>query len=736
MKLPGVQYGGVQSLGQQDVGGPARLWAAKTNAAQAKAGAIGSFAGAVGKVAEAVTTMKKAEMEEQARQRSLKIQKRLQEDYDVITNKPAWDLGNPDDALYLEGTTYNKSDGAGNERTTIGNHEVMQQTWENRRNKIVQDGMADMTPEQQQYINKQLDQFLFTRDSNIHVNQLKATNDYMRNTAVTSAQAIVDSGDLPKALVEIEKSVPFTQEEKDKLKIDMTKRHERNQLEGAMFAKDVGQQALQMADYLESDNYVGHMTPEERDIWAGRLRRQADEKRADIIAAEEKQHAKYVSDMEIGIVRGQVTDLNVEDAYNDGKLNEAERTRFTKMALQQQESRIKGNQNIAMGAALADGTALAKPYNSDHRKAIDAYVDSLDPRQEGYIETLQNTAVQTGYIPQQLQDIIEGGIINGDQQLREYALQTYSTLSEQSPHLVNTINENAKETLSAASFYYRTGVPASAAIKQAEELINVKPEVKAQRKAEFTELRKKTDAAESLKKKMDEDEKIFNLDTFGWGADVSTTSRMTGEYARLTENYYTMTGDFALAESMAYDNMTRTWGMTTVGAYSVGGEVKPHHQRAMKYPVERTLNISTEDANMAIYGYAKFYQLDPANITLMSDDTTAKDMDSWKVMVYDSETGFPQHADVVTNDRSAARISPMDWIAAGREEVFREVVTEKLPEMIDEFVTDEQKKQFRKTLEEQKKARNPQEDKSRWEESDVMFGAGKYPRSPYAGVGK
>jgi hypothetical protein len=84
MKLPGVQYGGVQSLGQQDVGGPARLWAAKTNAAQAKAGAIGKL---VDTAVNVYDEYDKKKSEEAVKDNELELERRSRQFYETFDQK-------------------------------------------------------------------------------------------------------------------------------------------------------------------------------------------------------------------------------------------------------------------------------------------------------------------------------------------------------------------------------------------------------------------------------------------------------------------------------------------------------------------------------------------------------------------------------------------------------------------------------------------------------------------------
>jgi len=240
MKLPGITYQlGTPSLGREDVNAPARQWAADQKVIEATDQLVGT-------AVDLTTKFVKAQEDEGARQRSLQIQKRLQETYNKISEKQSYDLTNPDDASLLQGTNYTKMDGEGKQKSVIGSHEVMQQVWQKQREQILADGRADMSPYQLKQIEKDVSQFLFQRDSAIQVNDIRARNQHMRATATQNIQDLVDAGMVDKALEEIDKSVPFTDAEREELKVKVQVRNEANQIEKAMFAPDTGEVTLSL----------------------------------------------------------------------------------------------------------------------------------------------------------------------------------------------------------------------------------------------------------------------------------------------------------------------------------------------------------------------------------------------------------------------------------------------------------------------------------------------------------
>jgi len=435
------------------------------------------------------------------------------------------------------------------------------------------------------------------------------------------------------------------------------------------------------------------MTAEQRDAAAGRLRRQATEKHAEITAQQEKIKNKFLSDLEIGLVKGVYSEFDVEKAYIEGRMDEGTRTRLTKLAISEAEKRVTRDTSTAMVmGALNNGKAL-NPYNPDVQKAVNTYADDLDPSSPSYLTELSVVAIKTGFMPQKLEDAIAGKLINGNEEQAAQALQTYEALldQDQGKKLVGFMPDQTKDLLDTAAYFSRAGAPSTkAAVAQAKEVLNVKPEIREQRKIEYTTLRKETDAAKELKKMMEKDSEIFNVETnFGLGAvaDVPVVSDMTAEYSRGVELYYGKTGDIELAKHMAYQNLQRTWGITEVAG----------KKRAMKFPPERTANLTTEDVNAALLGYAEFYQVNPDNIRIVSDSYTARDLDSWRVMIVDPETGFPMQPSDVIGQREADRFTPHDWVAIGKETLWqREAVDVK-----SEHELEMRKEQFRQRVKEQ-----------------------------------
>ncbi|MDF1527628.1 MAG: hypothetical protein P1R74_00750, partial [Sedimenticola sp.] len=615
---------------------------------------------------------------------------------------PAWDVN--DSAL--SNIKFNRKDRAGADRTHVDGHEIQTQLWDQSVNDISSRYTKGLDPKEAEYFKSKVYGTIRNGTDAIAIASIKGTNRKAREINIDTAHKLVDVGRLDEAIDHINKSTPFTEEEKVDLVEKLQTYDETTQVSSAIRSSDPEVIATALS-LLEDENYSGWLTESQRQAAVVDLRRRSDEQRTEFKLEMAQRHEMFYSDFELAVQNGHLKASDIEGAYQQWQddqsrpdaLGPKERTHLHKVAHERFIKQQKIDNNIAEVNQAISGRTILNPANKDDRKAVEDYVTATNPD----TATLEKIVVKTGIMPQVIQDKIEGQSINGNISQASDALAIYQRMEDTAPHLIHGIDERAQAILGQASVMVRGGIDPQKAIEISRESLKLAPEQREAREQAYKEL--KPNNAAALKSMMDADERLFDLNAY-YTSDVDYAPGMTAEYDVLTKQYFNLTGDLVVAQKMAYKGIQHTWGISTTGAYIKEGEAKSG-PRALKYPPERVFNMSPEQSNAAFTSFAAVYGLDPGKIIIYSDPTTARQLDSWAVGVVD-ENGLPS---IPMNPKTfePLRYRPGNFIDA-----------------VNKTIRDRQQEQL-------DAARKEREDAKKWDEANIYSGVGfslPPPRSP------
>lgn len=400
---------------------------------------------------------------------------------------------------------------------------------------------------------------------------------------------------------------------------------------------------LTMRSLLEDENYDGYLDEANRQAAITDLSNRLTQLGAEREAEKNNEFALTFSDLSVGIVDGNVTRMDLEAAKTRGQANDQDTSgitppQYTALVKQLQTSQ-GGSEKAAWESAFFDdmmaGRVYMNPDNNDHRNAVD---NVLERRGLSDPEFLVKVVSKSSYMPQKLQDTITGVALNSDKPEELSAvLEIYGRLEDSAPHMLKELGTNADTVLGMASQAVRVGADPVRAIMDARTTLAEAPEKAEVRRDAYREITKDASNLNALESRMNSDEDLFDISIY-WSRDVEPSYDMQGEFNVEVEKQFMITGDIDTARNLAYKKIKRTWGISGVGGRMKEGEFNTEI-RSQKYPVERTLGFTTEQANVALEEWKKEEGLEGKDIQVFSDNITARDASSWQILIADPETG-------------------------------------------------------------------------------------------------
>ncbi len=662
MKLPSSPTIGAQSLGRDDVSAPARLSVAKSNTSNVVHGAINegiNFAGA----------LYKAEQKQEAESAGRKLKRDLDRVHMRAGTQAHYDLDNPDDVDFLGGATYKNKEA----RSSVEQSEVIGGVWASNRDKIINRSLKGLSDQQRDLAlsDIDLDRMNLLNEKQAITSKSKA----LKEQGLSEAQELVEDGNLADAILLVSDAPYFDDTQQDKIISKLRLDHENNVIEKTQFSGDTSKMG-RLVELMGSDEYQGGLTRSQRESAIKDLNGAIVELTADKVAAEEKEKSLFASDLEIKVSRGQTGARSIDDAFRSDKITGAKRTQLYKMMDARTAKKIADATAQARISSVQLGEKTFNPLDPKDRKQANKVLDGVtDP------VVLEKFATDFGFIPDNLVRSIESDAILGS---GEKALASYMRMQESKPHLLKSLDGQAVEILSAAAAYTRGGTAnEKEAIQLAREISVIPKEIKESRKAAYNIGKDalKHDNPSKLKDMMDEDE--GNFDQGGiWSSDVSITPEMQAEYDLSTRAMYIKHGDYAVATRMAYENITRNWGITQVGYSISGGKVEQNPKRASRNSPERMLNASPEHINKALDVFAKDNEINKP--ILIPNANTKRGVAQWGVFAWDEEVEAPV---LVMSDKGEPLVwNAMEYMDRARQEMNKEAVQE---ELMDEGLINE-----------------------------------------------
>ena len=668
MRLPQAPRISVQTLGREDISAPAQKWGAEATTSA-------TLAKGVSDSARFINGLIRAKEAQDTTLREQGLRKDLALSYDSIVSKETYDLNNPDDAELIKGSQYDKFDAKGNKRTVIGREEVIAQVWDKKRKSIVEQGFSNLNGHQVASLEKSINPVIDNLDVNVQQNSIKYKSAALKKELLTSAQELLDSGDVDGGIKLIADAPYFTDVRKEELIGKARLQGEKDGIQSVKLSNDPVE-IVNLRNELLDENYSGVLSDQERNAAIKTLDGAYKVSMAETVAREKGRNAKNTALIEVGVDRGTLSYDAINNGLKEGFYDWGKWSSLTQKADNVTKQLQKDASYKSALADLVTGKKEFNPANTNQTKMADDAAKFLT------IEEQEQWSYQNGYVMQPLQDVIEGNAIGGD---GLKALEIYQRFDDVNPVLLAKLDARATDVLSIASELTRGGESAEKAIETARELILQAPEIKDARNAEYKV--KSKEASKDLEDFMDADTQLFDLN-IGYAADVDVPADMKTEFKRLTNHYFMYSGDFESSQRIAYNNLKKTWGISGVGGKMVDGNLSQDNYGA-KFSPERMLNTSTEQANNALNAFAFDKGIPAEDIIITPTHNTARGKAEYTITLWDEETQTPQ---LVIDEETNA---PLLWDASEYMVISAERAKEKAVAEHEEYKTSDEYKQKR-----------------------------------------
>lgn len=305
---------------------------------------------------------------------------------------------------------------------------------------------------------------------------------------------------------------------------------------------------------------------------------------ADKLAAEEeiriagKQIDHEVSELQIKIARGQATAADVEQMYNDQRIDGPARTQLLLSIMKQEAAAAETQAALQLVSDAKSGNVRLDPKNSSHRDAITA-----DYRQSAAAFVADGTktdadlqgwtidyAVRVGMVPDDVKAQWRGLLVSGTDEQRIQAADAIEQLRTANPALVEASFEKADiELATMLADQVRAGVPQETAVKNVLDSMRLDKATVDARNTAFDQAYKPTPGQSKIQVAAGELKASINSATeqwVGWLPGVADNPGvpdvMAAEYLSLVQDSYARTGDLTTARKVAADSLRNVWGVS------------------------------------------------------------------------------------------------------------------------------------------------------------------------------
>lgn len=639
MKLPMIEYRQVETLGRADTGAPSAMAAAQQQRGNVLQKAMGQLAEVT---AQFIERKENAEYNNNMAETSIEVSEWEGQNGGRATFSAEDIEGLPDYIPRTETGTANNGDKVSVPRKAIPAYEVYPLLLEQKLRGVIKEKAEKISNPRlrQDYINKS-EAVAAEKIMRATISAEQQQQAYMLADGKDKIKTAATRGDISTAFFlidQLETSDLVKKQLKEEAEFDV----EVFYVNSAIRSTD--QEAiLMMRQALDDPNYSGQLNEAQRQGSINALNTRFVQIDAERDADRKIQHSISYNTYKVGITDGQVTRLDLDNGYARWQADKNDPNGINPDEYSALVDRLRVHQNSiktevdysAKIAGFMDGTAPANPENKDDRDAIDWYVNKVGLTRDNVVELGQLTQL-TGIVPQPLQDIVNGFILNGNDEQAALGMQYFQNLRNGAPHLVSRFGSETEKVANLASLFMRGGQSAAEAISQSRQWhLDVTPEIEQTYRSMYKDL--EIEPTEAMHDMMAGDP-LWDQTLYPWDSrSVDAHPDMTAMFSQLTQKYYPLTkGNLEQAQAMAYQGIKKTWGISGAGSYIKGMGIETG-KRPMKNPPERLLNASTEDIMLGMDGYAKKHGVDRDGLILVSDSDTPK-IYSWQVLKFDDET--------------------------------------------------------------------------------------------------
>lgn len=281
----------------------------------------------------------------------------------------------------------------------------------------------------------------------------------------------------------------------------------------------------------------------------------------EMTAEQEAAQARQASNLEIGVGRGQVGYRQIDQAADSGLITESKRTQlYMKRDAMLAKGQKAAEDMSLVNTALQTGERMDRE-NSDHKKAAEAFYTAQFGDRDILGEDLGAAAGfvdAIGIAPASMQSRVRTALRSGDPEQAMRASELVSLIVDTDRQLLDTFSDDDVAVAVSAARMKNTGTPPETAYAMAyAEAFPENPDVMTHKKDIYRKEIKDGNASD-LADKLD----IFDKEFIGGHPEA--TMEMQVEYDKKVESYYLKTGNEDTARDLAWNDMRRVWGATSI----------------------------------------------------------------------------------------------------------------------------------------------------------------------------
>ncbi len=359
--------------------------------------------------------------------------------------------------------------------------------------------------------------------------------------------------------------------------------------------------------------------------------------------------ARFQSEFEIGLNRGEKTYTDIEQAYQAGKLSPAERTRYT-LALDKKLAEGDAKQAMIDRVNNAGNSApLLDPSNTDDKKALNYHYEqtarqwaNLAP--DEVVTQAINYANDKNMVPEPMQGMVRGMLRGGDVSQRVLAADTVQRLRQANPLLLNDFADKDLALANSIALYTSLGMPPADATSKALQVEQLSPQEKVALADGYAAEIEASAATPVERRNANKNWLSANLPKPWFEANPAASQMMLSDFEEATKQAYMLTGNLDSARQTALDQLNRVYSESRVNGVAEVTKLAPEKffgQRGMSVAanakwIREQLEAKLTENALYSEGYAKGLRMMPYGIA--------------------AANGLPQYSITSTDESGVVRI--------------------------------------------------------------------------------
>lgn len=636
MRLPRIQYRGVESLSGESKLRSARAWS--------------NALGALGDTARQFVLSREKEMVNtdigEYRTRQAEMELKLRNPYLSPEDIPA--------GIQYEATKQQMVNGQMTDvpRTQIPTYEVQSAIMDKFHADEENKARAKYSSDAYRIWKPQFDGYALAAKTRNGITQFDAARAADKARTLDVIEQMTDSGNYEDAILMLQQSGVFTEAEQlkeaDRIRSEATLRP----LQDAAMNNDLVAMQAEREKLVNRDHpeYDPTLDPPQRQRAVAFIDAATKRAEAEAEAAVKEQQSKYYSDLLLAVDTGKAGPADVERAYQAGRIDEGQRTAARRSAMSRVKKETRGAETRVQVADVLAGRVLPPMGDTQFVKDVNREFADVDVSDANSRRILEDIAISTGVITKNLSAYHQQAAAYGNAEEQTAAVESYNRIKMGNPFASNVAIKDGQNILVRAQGLIQSGGYKGADAVERARRINQLPKLEADEyKARVP---KYEEAQIDLLNRLNADDSQYNTSWFSFDNDNPLSVQMVSDFRTLIQTELpNQRGDVEVASAVAYSRLMQRYGTSRAGI--AGADEVPK-----RMPIDRVYRGTTAQLNTSIAAFAQANGYQPQQLDFMADRRTETDQQSWLTWIVDEDGVYT----MATNEQGLPqRFNPYDW---------------------------------------------------------------------------